>query len=774
MSLSRDTVSNFIGGVSQQTDKLMYPNQSKVLENFLLDPIEGLKRRPPSQTICKLCEKENYHPYIHTIIKEDGEYQVLLSGNDLKVFNLKGELQQLFNIDSALDYIQTENPLNDLFAVTIADYTFILNKTKKTTLLPDTFINPYNASALIFVKQGDYGVTYKVIVDGIEVASVKADESEVSKIWTDYIAKQLKTKIDEKLGTETWKTEIVGSTILLQKLDGSDFTIQTSDGNGDRNLYTFYKEASALTDLPVVAPDKFVLKIIGDSSSNSDDYYIQFKTNDGSEFGTGAWIECCQPNLKYKIDPSTMPHALIREEDGTFSFKPLDWTERKAGDEDTCPTPSFIGNTIQEVLTYKGRLGFISADRSCYSDVADLFSFFKRSALTELDTDPIDVGSNSKMVNLKHSLPFNEGLLLFSETSQFTLKGGDLFSNSTVSLDLSTEYQCSKKCKPINTGSKGFFTFENGNYTRIMATYVTQSYTLDADDITEQVPSYLPSNVYKIVGSSANNILLVLSENEPNNIYVYNFYFNGEERVQSAWHKWCFKDCKILNIDFDKHILYLTTQYEDGIYLEKIDLSPRLSEVNLDYLFYLDKKVYFDNLTYNEETNKTELELPYVIDNKDEYLLLNEKGFPKSFEIEDNKIIVKGQHTALTLGKPYKSFWKLSNIYVRQNTQSGGLKVREGILMLRDINLTYANSGHFKVDITSKYTTQMDSTFTFTGKICGQPSATIGTVPIESGTFLIPIISRNEDIEISIKSESYLPCCFLSLEWLGEFTIRGK
>ena len=29
MSLVRDTVANFIGGVSQQPDKLMYPNQSK-------------------------------------------------------------------------------------------------------------------------------------------------------------------------------------------------------------------------------------------------------------------------------------------------------------------------------------------------------------------------------------------------------------------------------------------------------------------------------------------------------------------------------------------------------------------------------------------------------------------------------------------------------------------------------------------------------------------------------------------------------------------------
>lgn len=774
MTLSRDTISNFIGGVSQQTDKLMYPNQSKELINFILDPIEGLKRRPPTNHKARYCDKQGYHSYVHTIIKEEEEYQVLLTGEDIKVYDLEGNEQSIYAVEEVKDYIKTEKPLKDLYAVTIADYTFILNKTIKAQMLEDKFEDRYKNSALIFVKQGDYGITYKVFVDGIEVASVKADDTDVSKIATDYIANQLLTKLKEKLGEETWNITLQGSTILLKSLTEQSFTIQTQDGNGDRNLYCFHNESSALTDLPVTAPNQFILKIIGDDSNNADDYYVKFKTNDDSEFGTGAWIECCKPDIEYKINSKTMPHALVREEDGTFSFKSLDWTERKAGDEETCATPSFIGKTIQEVFTYKGRLGFISGDRSCYSDVSDIFSFFKKSALTELDTDPIDVGSNSKMVLLKHSLPFNEGLLLFSETSQFSLKGGDIFSNSTVSLDLITEYQCSKNCKPIILGSRGFFVYENGNFTRLMETYVTQSYTMDANDITEQVPSYLPSNVYKITGSTANNVLLALSTDEPDSIYVYNFYYNGEEKVQSAWHKWQFEGCKILNVDFNKHLIYLTVEYEDGIYLEIIDLSPKLTEPKLNYLFYLDRKMYFKDCVYNEETDETEIDLPYEIDEDYEWLILNQKGFPKTYTQEENKLKIKGKQNYLILGKVFKSYWQLSNIYVRQGTQNGGLKVQEGLLMLRDINLTYANSGHFKVNIESKYTTQISSYFTFTGKICGQPSATLGTVPIESGTFLIPIISRNEDITISIENKTFLPCCFLSLEWLGEFSIRGR
>lgn len=771
MALSKDTVSNFIGGVSQQTDKLVYPNQSKELENFLLDPIEGLKRRPPTQYLNRLCDKLDIKPYVYTIIKEEETYQVIFTGNNILVYDLKGNIKDIVIKGGALEYITTESPLKDLYAVTIADYTFIVNKKKIVSLSSDVFVNDYENSALIFVKQGDYGIDYHISVDDKEVASFTTSVDDAKGIQTSKIANELYSKLETAL-SETFEITLTGSTILLKNKEGKPFTIQASDGNGDRNLYTFYKESSALTDLPVVAPNGFVLKIIGDDSNSADDYYVKFKTTDGSIFGTGSWIECCQPNIQYKLDPTTMPHALVREADGTFTLKSLEWEDRKAGDEDTCPTPSFVGKTIQELLTYKGRLGLIAGDRSCYSDVSNLFSFFKKSALTELDTDPIDVGSNSKMVNLKHSLPFNEGLLLFSETSQFSLKGGDLFSNSTVSLDLVTEYQCSKDCKPIILGSKGYFVFENGNYTRIMSTFITQSYTIDADDITEQVPSYIPSKCYKIVGSSANNILLALTENEPSSIYIYNFYFNNDEKIQSAWHKWCFNG-EILNVDINYHIIYVTIQYEDGVYLEQIDLSPKLKEDNLDYLFYLDRKIYHTNLTYNEETNKTEIEIPYKDIDLNTFKVLNEKGFPKSFDVENNKIILKGKYDKLITGNSYLSYWKLPKIYVRQNTQSGGIKVKEGILMLRDINLTYANSGHFKVNVTSKYTTQMSSEFTFTGIIMGQDSAIIGTVPIESGTFLIPVIARNEDIDITIQNKTHLPCCFLSLEWLGEFTNRG-
>lgn len=780
MSLVKDTVANFIGGVSQQVDKLMFPNQARSLINYYPDPTVGLHDRPPSEHIAKLMEASNIHPMIQTVIKEDEEYSVVLTGNDIKVFDLQGTEKNLsYENNNVLDYITTSNPLRDLTATTIGDYTFILNRKIITRMSAETSPNNYPASALIFVKQGDYATDYKVSVNGTEVASKTTSTNDLSDCKTTTIATALYNGMVNQLGTTDWTISIKNSTILITRKNGRGFTIQTSDSNSDNNLFSFYNETNSLNDLPLVAPDGFTIKVIGEDVNVADDYYVKFTTADGSSFGTGAWQECCSPNIEYKINAATMPHALVRQANGRFIFKEIDWTERKAGDEETAPTPSFIGNTIQDIFTHKGRLAFLSVDKSIYSDTQDIFSFFKKTTLTELETDPIDVGSNSKMVSLNHSLPFNEELLIFSETSEFSIKGGDVFSNNTVGCDLTMEYPCSKYCKPINAGDTGFFVFENGNYSRVMEIYITSTYSINARDITEQVPSYLPSGMYKIAGSTANNLACFLSTETPDRMYVYNYYYSSEQKAQSAWTTWKFKDSKILNIDFKENWMYMYVQYTDGIYLEKLNFSAKNKEENLDYLFYLDRKVKLSDGSYSEGRRDTCFHLPYIVYDEENFRVLDSRGFP----LDIVQIRLMGNYTAvwidgnqpeLTFGFCFESSWEMPTIYSRQQMSNGTSKVQEGILMLRDINLSYADTGYFKITVTPKYTTQITSEFEFTGMIEGTDTATLGKLSVSTGTFLIPIISKNEEVSIKVTNDSYLPSCFLSLEWLGDFNIRGR
>lgn len=880
MPLVRDTIANFIGGVSQQPDKLMYPNQSKTLVNYLLSPQTGLKDRPPTEHIAKLMNTLNIHPKCTTIIKEDEEYEVILTGTGIKVFDLAGN-EKTVNIESAnlvayetatytytyqgksyvqayndkgqqlkgqydftftytfgnftvnfvkriktskpasytnvanlelnmevynsngsyygtitaLDipnttvtvkkeanidytyspstYITSANPLYDLDTITIGDYTFVINKNIITEMYEETYPNPYSNSALVFVRQGDYKTDYKVTVTygGTSTTFTYTTTTDAETTKTNKIATQLTTSISASLtAANGWNVQRVNSCILIKRTDGASFEIKVEDSNADYNLYAFYGEANGLDVLPTTAPNNFILKVVGEEVSSNDDYYVQFQTTDGTDFGLGAWKECPSPKCKYAIKAQTMPHGLVREADGTFTLKILDWGQRNCGDEDSAPTPSFIGNTIQEMFTHKGRLGILSSDKVCFSDTQDIFSFFRRTTLTSLDTDPIDISSNAKMVLLRHSLPFNEELLTFSETTIFSIKGGDIFSNTTVGCNLITEYPCSKYVKPINTGATALFLFENGDYSRVMELYITSTYSIDARDVTEQIPSYLLKNMYKIAGSTANNLACFLTTADTSKIFVYNYYYSSEQKAQSAWSEWEFKNAKILNVDFKDNWLYLVIQYSDGIYLEKMNFSPKNKENNLDYLFYLDRKVYFNNIT--SANNVTTITLPYTPDNT--VTVLNTSGFPLDYTISGKVITIEGTYTSLIAGNTFKSLWEMPLIFVRQQTQNGGLKVKEGILMLRDINLCYAETGYFRIKVTPAYNTNITSEFEFTGKISGMKSATLGQINVSDGTFLLPVIAKNDEIKIEVINDGYLPSCFLSLEWLGDFNIRGQ
>ena len=79
------------------------------------------------------------------------------------------------------------------------------------------------------------------------------------------------------------------------------------------------------------------MQISGEKNSEDDDFYV--KWDDLHK----VWKETIAPSIPYKINPKNMPHAIVRESDGSFTLMKLPWVDRGAGNEDTNPDPSFIG-----------------------------------------------------------------------------------------------------------------------------------------------------------------------------------------------------------------------------------------------------------------------------------------------------------------------------------------------------------------------------------------------------------------------------------------------
>ena len=206
------------------------------------------------------------------------------------------------------------------------------------------------------------------------------------------------------------------------------------------------------------------------------------------------WKEIPQPKFpnddpddrRNKLDATTMPHQLVRNFYTSGSYYGLSATsndlvyfdfttatERKAGDDNTNPFPSFAiydpnvyssgAYTIRDVFFHRNRLGFISDENVIFSQAGDYNNFFKSTVIADSDSNPIDVAvSNNQVSILQHAIPFQEQLILFSDLQQFTVGARETLSAKSVTIDVSTQFETSTDAKPVPAGKYIFFPFKRG------------------------------------------------------------------------------------------------------------------------------------------------------------------------------------------------------------------------------------------------------------------------------------------------------------------------
>jgi hypothetical protein len=123
MAITQEVIPNFIGGVSQQPDKLKYPNQAKELLNMLPDPTIGLSKRKPTEHIGRLMDVLPIQPKVYTVNKETEKYQVFLTGSTIRVFDLEGNEKTVnFLVSEGATTTEKEN-INDITTETTNETT---------------------------------------------------------------------------------------------------------------------------------------------------------------------------------------------------------------------------------------------------------------------------------------------------------------------------------------------------------------------------------------------------------------------------------------------------------------------------------------------------------------------------------------------------------------------------------------------------------------------------------------------------------------------------
>lgn len=790
--LISESVPNLTGGVSQQPAAIRRENQFEDQKNAFATLVDGLSPRRPTYHVAQMIATAvGPDAFLHFINRDPTEQYVVafMPDGTIRVWDLLTGTEKTVT-NNAAAYVTTASPKTTLKAITVADYSFIVNTAK--TVATASAVAPGNPpEALINVKQGNYGKTYRIILNGTQQAAYTTNNggtaSDSTTIDTVNIASQLCSQLSTNLGA-AWVIERYGSTIYLKKADNSDFSVSCEDGYSGLAMIPIKDKVARFTDLPEDAKADVVIGVTGDQGLEGDTYYLKSVPQTSGSFHC-VWTECAAKGVLTTLDATTMPHTLVRNADGTFTFDVAAWGTRDVGDLTTNPWPSFVTRQIKDVFFARNRLGFLAGENVQMSRTGAFFKFFRKTVTTLVDDDPIDTASTSaRVANMQWAVPFNKDVIVFSEQGQYELGAAGTMTAKTAAILPTSEYESSETVRPATTGTSVFFVMENDNYAQVREYWndgQSASKVL-AYNTTEHVPRYIPKGVHKITASRSENIVAALTDADPTAIYVYNYLGDPSNRVQSAWTRWDMGGT-VRGIEFIKAMMYVVIERDGATWLEYIPMASGLFDPMVTYLTYLDRKVDENVLTgtYDAASDTTSVTLPY---NAAGVRVIARAASDYSGPIlpgqditvvstSGTTVVLKGDQTTTPMffGFVPETRITLSTIYPRETAAGpSGSKntMTSGRLQLRYLTLQVAKTAYFRVEVTPLG--RATQTKTFNGRVVGSASTIIGEVPLYDGKVSIPVMSNATTVEITIVHDSPLPMNILSMEWLGQYNVRSQ
>lgn len=180
MSLVTNPIDALFNGVSQQPAALRLPSQCEEQVNGYASVADGLTKRPPTEHLAKLQGTAVGDAFIHIINRDVTErYAVVITDGALKVFALATGAPQTVVYEAASTYLAL--PVGALASesfevVTVADYSFIVNKTVTVAQQATGTATPLNYGRWFFPtnwKLADDSTRYYYPTVGIDKGKVQ-------------------------------------------------------------------------------------------------------------------------------------------------------------------------------------------------------------------------------------------------------------------------------------------------------------------------------------------------------------------------------------------------------------------------------------------------------------------------------------------------------------------------------------------------------------------------------------------------------------------------
>jgi hypothetical protein len=554
-------IPSLLQGVSQQIPRERLPGQVSLQINMLSDPVRGMRRRPPAkyEKMLNFIDGEQtpwdsiYVEFLNTssdvgshliISTQSGKYEIL--SEDLSTTLSSGQN----------DYFKSTTP-RAIQTASLYGETYILNTEQQPRGVIDNTgkIDP-SITGFFYVKSGAFSKYYNIIIDWTDEFDNRHSESssystpdgnspgDAAKATPEYIAQELRTNLPSSIPVNSSRNGSYISFILQSGM--SDVYVKTYAGYA----YAIASGPSRVpleTDLPAVLSDNLMCAV-GDSLKS----LVWYRFN----VGMGVWDEIGSYNSVTVIENMPLKVTL----NNTIEIQ--NFEGRLAGDEDTNKTPTFLSTSrISGIASYQGRLVLLSGSSVCMSAAGHPTRFYRSTVTELLDSDRIDIGAGSIQNSVfRRAVQFNKDLVLIGDNVQAVIPSitGAITSKNASVLLTSTQL-CDSFVTPVETGQTLLYAmYRSVNFGGVLELIPSQ-YTASqyiSQDSTIHIPTYLPQKI-KLMRSSTNTNMVVGSVYGDNTmLFIHEYQFNVDGKVQSAWHSWKFK-FKIGFIYFGRNTLYI-------------------------------------------------------------------------------------------------------------------------------------------------------------------------------------------------------------------------
>jgi hypothetical protein len=571
-------------------------------------------------------------------------------------------------------------------------------------------------------------------------------------------------------------------------------------------MRVFQKSVNDVTLLPNQCRHGYIVKVSNARMSDEDDYYLRF-TGENNLDGAGSWSECAEPgiaktltNMPLVIQRTAIANQGTSTEIATFTIKQFTYQDRRVGDDNTNPMPTFVktsdglpksgSNTfigrINKVLFFRNRLALLSGENVILSRPGTLGKpdFFIESALTVSASDPIDISAASMFPSeIFDGIEINAGLLVFSTNQQFLLSTDDTVLNpDTAKLRSVSTFNYNKDISPISLGTTISYLDNSGKFSRLneMAN-TSREGEPDVVEISKLVPTLLPKNLDLLTNSRENSLILIGKTNS-DIVFGYKYLAIGDKRQQQAWFKWKLNNPLLYHFIINDEYFFLDTDnFLQSLKIVQSDDDPIITQDDVNYQIHLDNHTTVSNGVYNASTNLTtftnqsdwidQVTSPNyslaIIDLNTNSTRLARYALPTVINADDFTVPGDWSTGSFTIGYLYEYLIKFPRIYPKKIAGEKSFADVNSSLIVHRLKLHFGKIGLYETTLTrvgkSDYTEVYESSLLDEYEASDAPY-------LEEYIKTIPVYEKNKNVDITLKSSHPAPATLRAMAWEGDYS----